>query len=157
MAVCLGWCDPMAAQPEKPEPNHSLFVAVGHRGLRLASADGEKWTNPQTGKEGEVYRAVCFGNGRFAAVGSFGGSNIMASTADGATWQMGTRDAKYVTYLRGLGFGKGFFLGLGGDPGAVGDSKPFVMTSEDGQKWSDVTPVAGKNILRRVCFGNDRF
>ncbi len=135
----------------------SSFVAVGHRGLRLVSTDGKEWTNLQTGKEGEVYRAVSYGNGRFAAVGSFGGSNIMASTADGVVWQTGTRDARYVSYVRGLGFGKGMFLGLGGDPGAVGDSKPFVVMSEDGQTWSDLTPISGKNMLRRVCFGNDRF
>lgn len=135
----------------------SHFVAVGHRGLRLVSADGKEWTDLQTGKEGEVYRAVSHGNGRFAAVGSFGGTNITASTADGVAWQTASRDAKYVNYLRGLGFGKGMFLGLGGDPGAVGDSRPFVMTSEDGQTWSDLTPISGKNMLRRACFGNDRF
>lgn len=134
-----------------------LFVAVGHRGLRMVSVDGKEWTHPQTGKEGETYRAVSFGNGRFAAVGSFGGANLIASTIDGVEWQTATRDAKYVSYLRGLGFGKGMFLGLGGDPGSVGDSKPFVMTSEDGQTWSELTPISGRNMLRRVCFGNERF
>ena len=144
----------MQAKNESPAP---LFVAVGHRGLRMVSADGKAWTNSQTGKEGETYRAVSFGNGRFAAVGSFGGANLIASTADGVAWQTASRDAKYVSYLRGLGFGKGMFLGLGGDPGAVGASNPFVMTSEDGQTWSELTPISGKNMLRRVCFGNDRF
>lgn len=142
--------------PEVP-PLPSRFVAVGHRGLRLVSLDGKEWTHPQTGKEGEVYRAVSHGNGRFAAVGSYGGTNLMASTRDGIEWQTGSRDARYVSYVRGLGYGNRMFLGLGGDPGSVGDSKPFVMTSEDGQTWSDLTPIAGKNMLRRVCFGNDRF
>lgn len=123
----------------------------------MASIDGLEWTGIQTGKEGEVYRAVSHGNGSFAAVGSFGGSNITAATSDGDRWEMTTRDARYVNYLRGLGFGNGFFLGLGGDPGAVGDSRPFVMTSVDGKAWSDLTPIAGKNMLRRVCYGNDRF
>ena len=163
-------------QPEaKPT---GLFVAVGHRGLRMMSEDGLEWTHPQTGKEGEVYRAVAFGNGRFAAVGSYGGSNIFASTADGVNWHTGTKDARYVSYLRGIGFGKGVFLGLGGDPGSVGDSKPFVMTSEEGQTWSEpipnmVTqallpegaaeqtgakpPPSSRNMLRRVAFGNGRF
>ena len=156
----------------------SLFVAVGHRGLRLVSADGIEWTHAQTGKEGETYRAVAFGNGRFVAVGSFGGSNIFASTADGVTWQTGTKDAKYVSYLRGVGFGNKMFLGLGGDPGAVGESRPFVMTTEDGQTWSEPIPnvvnqallpdaaviqpgvkppPSSKNMLRRVAFGNERF
>ncbi len=134
-----------------------LFVAVGHQGLRMASADGQTWSQPQTGKEGEVYRAVMFGNGRFATVGSFGGANLMAATSDGTEWQTKSVDARYVNYLRGLGFGNGVFLGLGGDPGAVGDSKPFVMTSTDGFAWSDRMPIAGRNMLRRVAWGNDRF
>ena len=144
----------------------------------MISADGIEWTHPQTGKEGETYRAVAFGNGRFAAVGSYGGANIFASTADGVTWQTGTKDAKYVSYLRGIGFGKKMFLGLGGDPGSVGDSRPFVMTSEEGQTWSEPIPnvvnqallpdasaappgakppPSSKNMLRRVAFGNERF
>lgn len=134
-----------------------LFIAVGHRGLRMSSADGATWTNLQTGKEGETYRAVCFGNGLFAAVGSYGGNNILAASADGVTWKTGTREARYVSYLRGLGFGNGQFIGLGGDPGSVGLSKPFVMTSTDGQTWSDMTQVGGKHMLRRICWGNDRF
>ncbi len=155
-----------------------MFVAVGHHGLRLASTDGIEWTHAQISKEGEVYRAVAFGNGRFAAVGSYGGSNIFASTGDGQMWESSTRDARYVTYLRGIGFGKGEFIGLGGDPGAVGDSRPFVMTCKDGKSWSEPTQVvatqallpggstiqpgdkplpSSKNMLRRIAYGNERF
>lgn len=123
----------------------------------MSSTDGQTWTNLQTGKEGETYRAVCFGNGLFAAVGSFGGNNILAATADGVNWKTGMQDAKYVRYLRGLGFGKGHFIGLGGDPGAVGISNPFLMTSTDGQTWSEAVSIGGKNMLRRICWGNDRF
>lgn len=134
-----------------------MFVAVGHQALRMMSTDGKTWSKPETRKEGEVFRAVVTGNGRFAAVGSYGGANLMASTGDGSTWEIQQQDARYVNYLRGLGFGNGKFLGLGGDPGAVGDSKPFVMTSPDGAKWSELTPIAGRNMLRRCVWGNDRF
>lgn len=133
------------------------FVGVGHNGLRLVSPDGATWSNPQVGKEGEIYRSVAFGNGRFVAVGGFGGSNIFAATRDGAAWQTGTQDARYSLYIRGLGFGNGGFMGLGGDPGSVGDSKPFVTRSDDGIKWSENRLVGGKNILRRVAFGGGRF
>jgi len=148
--------EPTAA-PAAAAETAGLFVAVGHHGLRMASADGSEWTHLETGKEGEIFRAVCNGNGRFVAVGTFGGNNIFASSADGRAWDVGTTDAKYVNYLRGLGFGRGAFLGLGGDPGAVGDSKPFVTTTLDGKTWTAPVFVSGKNILRRVCWGNDRF
>lgn len=134
-----------------------LFVAVGHDGLRIVSEDGARWERMQTGKVGEVYRAVASGRGRFAAIGSYGGSNIFASTADGASWEVGHKDALYSLYLRAVCFGDGVFLGLGGDPGGVGASRPFLMTSPDGVSWSDQVPIAGTNMLRRVAFGDGRY
>lgn len=135
----------------------TLFVAVGHDGLRIVSDNGSDWKNEQAGKEGEFYRAVGFLNGIFAAVGTFGGKNIFSMTKDGTNWTRGEKDGKYANYVRGLCVGKEMFLGIGGDPGGVGDSKPFVVTSTDGENWSDYTPIAGKNILRRVAWGNNLF
>ncbi len=135
----------------------SLFVAVGQDGLRTVSADGEKWTNKQTGKEGEVYRAAAVGNGVCVAVGSFGGENIMAASSDGIAWKTAKHEAKYVQYIRGLTFGNGVFLGLGGDPGEVGSSKPFVFFSRDGLVWNELTAIPGKHILRRAIWGDGRF
>jgi hypothetical protein len=142
--------------PDAPKPA-GLFVAVGHDGLRMTSADGLTWSNLATGKEGEVYRAACFGGGRFAAVGSYGGSNIFAGTVDGVTWETRTLDAKYSKYLRGVGFGRGEFLAVGGDPGSVGSSSPLLVRSGDGINWGDYVPFSGKNILRRIAFGDGRF
>jgi hypothetical protein len=134
-----------------------MFVAVGHDGVRLASDDGKDWKPAQAGKEGEVYRAVAFGNGVFATVGSYGGRNIMAATKDGATWSTASNDAKYSRYYRGLCFGDGHFLALGGDPGGVGVPSAFVSTSSDGMTWSDFQSISGKFILRRAAFGNGLF
>ena len=135
----------------------SLFVAVGHNGQRLVSENGSDWKHLQLGKEGETYRAVAAGLGRYIAVGSYGGENILAVTTDGATWQTLKKEAKYVKYLRGLGFGNGMFVGIGGDPGSVGSSKPFVSTSTDGLVWSEFTEIPGKHILRRIAWGNGRW
>jgi hypothetical protein len=134
-----------------------MFVAVGHDGLRLTSDDGKDWKTAQTGKEGEVYRAAAFGNGVCATVGSYGGRNIMAVTKDGATWSTASNDARYSRYYRGLCFGDGCFLALGGDPGAVGVASAFVSTSTDGTTWSDFQSISGKYMLRRAAFGNGLF
>ena len=135
----------------------SAFVAAGHQGLRLVSADGRRWEQAAAGKEGEVYRAVAFGKGRFAAVGTFGGSNLLAWSADGAAWKNVQRDGQYANFLRGLAFGGGGFVGIGGDPGAVGDSRPFVTLSADGETWGDYVKISGKNIVRRIAWGVDRW
>jgi hypothetical protein len=135
----------------------SFFLAAGHSGLRLTSADGLTWSAPQVGKEGETYRCAAGGAGKLAAIGSFGGSNIFAATADGTNWKTSTRDAQYARYIRGLTFGADQFLALGGDPGAVGLARPFVFTSTDGEKWDAPHDIPGKFMLRRAAFGNKKF
>jgi hypothetical protein len=134
-----------------------MFLAVGHNGQRIVSENGTDWTHHQFGKEGEVYRAAAFGNGAYVAVGTFGGANILAVSRDGAAWKTSLKDGKYSKYLRGLAFGNGAFLAIGGDPGSVGSSSPFVMISQDGETWTDFIPVAGKNILRRIVWGKDKW
>ena len=134
-----------------------LFLAAGHDGIRLTSPDGTTWSAPHQGKEGETYRASAAGNGTLLTVGSFGGSNIFASTTDGKSWKTQVKDAQYSRYLRGLGFGRGRYLGLGGDPGSVGVGRPFILSSADGSTWDGPHDIPGKFILRRVAFGNDRF
>ena len=140
-----------------PSSPAGLFVAVGQDGLRMTSSDGSKWSNVVTGKEGEVYRAIAFGDGRFAAVGAYGGSNIFAGTGDGVAWETRTLDAKYFKYVRGVGYGRGEFLAVGGDPVTAGSSTPLLIRSADGVNWGDYVPFSGKNILRRIAFGDGRF
>lgn len=134
-----------------------LYIAVGLDGLRLSSADGKTWAHAQTGKEGESYRAAAFGKGLCVAVGSYGGDNILATTADGKAWKTGKHEAKYVNFIRGLAFGKDRFLALGGDPGSVGSSKPFTLFSVDGLTWDGPHDVGGKHMLRRAAWGDGRF
>lgn len=131
----------------------ALFIAVGQDGLRLISENGTDWVRPQTGKEGETYRCCVYGLGRWVAVGSYGGENIAAVTTDGTKWETAKKAANYVRYFRGLGFDGKQFVGIGGDPGSVGASKPFYCTSTTGLQWTDFTELGGKHIIRRLAFG----
>ena len=132
-----------------------MFLAVGQQGQRIISENGSDWKNLQVGKEGEYYRAAAFGNGKMVAVGTYGGNNILASSTDGNVWKQTFRDGKYKYTLRGLGFAQGHFLAMGGEPVTVGAASTFVMTSTDGDTWSDPIFISGKFMIRRFVFGNN--
>jgi hypothetical protein len=68
---------------------------------------------------------------------------------DGTAWKQVSRVGQYKDFFRGLAFGNGHFLAIGGDPGSVGSSSPFVARSDDGMKWSEYLFISGKHILRR--------
>ena len=142
------------AEDDKAAPR---FLAVGHDGLRMTSDNGTDWSEPELGKEGEVYRFARYGNGRFVTAGRYGGINIYASSPDGIEWQTGTRDARYARYITGLAFGNGQFLAFGGDAVSVGRAQPFALTSKDGVEWGESADTEGAYVLRRAAWGNDRW
>lgn len=132
-----------------------MFIATGHQGQRIVSENGADWKAPVLGKEGEVYRAAAAGNGMYVAVGTFGGNNVLSASADGLNWKTTFKDGKYKNYIRGLTFGNGVFMAIGGEPVTVGASSPFVMISKDGLEWSDFIFSPAKNMLRRITYGKN--
>ncbi len=147
MAACRGWDSGMS----------SLFIGVGYNGLRITSADGRTWNTPTIGREGEIYRAVAVGSGLCVAAGSYGGSNLYAVSSDGTAWKSQEKDAGYSRYIRGLIFAQGSFLGLGGDGGTVGASRPFETHSTDGAAWTEPHEFEGKYLIRRAAFGSGKY
>src|SRR3954464_10822355 len=108
-----------------------IFLAVGQNGARLTSPDGQTWSPEQTGKEGEIYRGCAIGNNHLVAAGTFGGSNIFATSADAKTWKTSTKDGQHRPFLCGIGYGtpagKPTFVAVGGEPVTVGASNPFSL------------------------------
>jgi len=131
-----------------------MFLACGQNGQRVVSDDGVTWKNHAFGKEGEVFKAATHGKGHLVCVGTYGGENIMASTTDGIEWKRSSVNSKYKSLAQGVSFGNGLFLIVGGEPVTVGAGDPFVMISDDGEKWSEIIKTEGKYILRRVVYGN---
>jgi hypothetical protein len=136
-----------------PQP---LFVAVGVKGQRLTSPDGTTWTAGTAGLEGEVFRAVAFGNGRIVAAGTYGGGqNCFAVSKDrGATWQTVNKAGRETKSVHGMAFGGGKFIAVGGRPEVVGQCSPFSIVSEDGLEWGDYFEMNERlPILRRIAYG----
>ena len=146
-----------AAMPDE-KLSGPMFIAVGEDGLRAFSRDGREWINRQTGKDGEIFSATCFGKGRCVVAGRYGGMNHFSTTTDAITWQPSEHDAKYANYVRNVIFFRDNFLLIAGNSG---EEKPFTMSSTDGSHWS--APVVidnekqphGNALLRRFAIGND--
>ena len=135
----------------------SLFIAVGHDGLRMTSPDGRSWSEPQLGKEGETFRQVCVGPRRCVAAGGYGGKNIFSATSDGVQWEPSVSDAGYSRYVLGLVYGPAGFYGLSGDAGTVGNAKMEMLTSPDGVQWKKHPQDQARNVLRRAVIGHGLF
>ena len=128
------------------------FVGVGGALLRAYTTDGKQWTssgdpmslpsaftNPVTGDNKWLLRGVCYGAGRFVAVGGTGGEQGLVLTAtDGMNWSVvggiQTNDA--------CAYGNGVF---------VTNSR----WSPDGVNWTRATQVAP--ACRQIVFGNGVF
>jgi hypothetical protein len=64
---------------------NGVFVAVGDKGFRATSSDGEAWSVHHAPVEGEPgLNGVAFGAGQFLAVG---GAGVRMTSTDGVTWQ----------------------------------------------------------------------
>ena len=123
-----------------------LFVAVGHNGLRIVSGDGARGRTHSSARKGEIYRTLCFAAGRCVAVAAPRRRQHLRrrrrTASPGKTGKTGTRTIPLTS--AGLRLRQGIFLALGGDPGAVGNSRPFVLRSADGVQWSDRSRLAGQ-------------
>src|SRR5437763_1392874 len=113
------------------KPENNLFVAVGLDGLRVASKDGQTWTDAQTGKEGtdapetkaiDTLVDVAFGNGTFVGVGLHG---LRMKSDDGLKWTA-RQAGEEGEHLNSVVFAGGKFVAVG-----VG----ATYTSADGEKW----------------------
>ena len=133
----------------------AIFVAGGHSGLRMISRNGTDWTNRVLGREGQVYRGFCFGQGKCVGVDTFGNDSILAVTTDGATWE--SYQKKHPAgelFMQGITFGLGRFLAYGGniadDPGTY-----YAYRSADAVRWDEpIWQKNGKNLLRRIIVGD---
>lgn len=134
-----------------------IFIAAGYDGLRLVSENGVEWREAAAGKEGEVFRSGCVGNGRVVLTGTFGGKNLFAVSTDGIEWQTGLHDAKYSNYMRGVAWGAGRFVCVGGQAEVLTDKSAMVFLSQDGAAWEEPKVIGGKTVLRRLVYAKDQF
>lgn len=117
------------------------FVAVGQDGETFWSADGEVWTDVDSGHV-ESLEAVTFGGGQFVAVGITG---ARASSADGSLWD---NDITGGPDLFGVAYGEGVFV-------AIGEYGRRIRSIDNGQTWID--DQQGGEKFHDIAYGGGTF
>ncbi len=118
-----------------------VFVIVGEGGAIFVSSDhGKTWAAKTSGTV-EDLKAVCYGNGRFVAVGNSG--TVLTST-DGDRWS--AVNSGTSQNLNGVACGEERFVAVG--------RGGTVIVSKDGQNWRAADrPPATSHPLQAVGYG----
>jgi len=120
--------------------NGHLAVGISSNGFILLAAQGEPWRRVVA--PSAHFHSVCFGGGKFVAVGRAGAIAISTNGTDWTKISPGPRSS-----LHSIAYGKHKFVAVG-DEGAI-------LRSSDGIRWksADVTELR----LRGIAFGNGAF
>jgi hypothetical protein len=127
-----------------------LFCMVGDAGRIMTSPDALTWTF-----RGQVntinFWGVCYGAGRFIAVGSSGTDRIATST-DGINWTVVSSPVVTDQPWYSVCYGNGRFVAVCN--GASTSSR--AMYSTDGLTWTG-SNIAGDYVMQQIIFGAGRF
>jgi hypothetical protein len=127
----------------------SGYLVVGS-GLSGTSSDGQTWTvarNPSTGVRPANFGQVAYGNGLALAGGD---GNVVFTSSGDLSWTAHTLPTAANTAVRDILFWEGAFYVISGDYfGAK------VLSSTDGESWTDLTPTAAGNLSYLTTFGGD--
>ena len=104
------------------------------------------WTlAPDSGFDNSTIYGICYGNGKFVAVGADG---KIEYSYDGISWIV--VNSHTTTLIRGICYGNGKFV-------AAGDSGKIAYSS-DGITWSLVSYSSFSTYnFRSVCYGNGKY
>ncbi|MDR0562679.1 MAG: chitobiase/beta-hexosaminidase C-terminal domain-containing protein [Spirochaetaceae bacterium] len=112
------------------------------------------WTYVNSTFVDNAINSVCYGGGKFVAVGNRG---KMAYSEDGVTWRTAVVNSTFGTdfdsSIRGVCYGDGKFV-------AVGNSYRGgrIAYSEDGVSWTAVADSTfGASQINGVCYGGGKF
>lgn len=121
---------------------HTLSAGDEWVGKILRSTDGIHWTNINISEKDPLFD-ICFGDGKFVAVGYNG--RILTSS-DGLSWSKRTSGTERV--IHGVCYGEGVFVAVGSDG--------LLLFSEDGVTWTHKR-TGTKALLRDIAYGRGTF
>ncbi len=122
------------------------YVAVGHTGTVLTSADGVAWASVDTGTSAWL-QALLWSDthGRFIAVGNDG---EITTSVDGTAWSPLRWEG--ARFLYGIAEGNGAIV-------AVGDGATILRSIDGGATWQRIPLDPVRDWLNDVVFANGQF
>ncbi len=126
---------------------NETYATVGTRGSIFSSPDGKTWTDRSLRANLDDFYGICFGNGRFVAVGIRGISakSYIYTSSDAIHW---TISLEHDELLWSIAFGGGLFISTG-DHGAI-------VTSSNGLEWARRNSGTQAK-LSSVAWGENRY
>ncbi len=127
---------------------NNLWVGVGDRGRRAASADGKDWKDATQAKAIDTLVDVAYGSGVFVGVGLHG---LRMASKDGLNWFSQQRGEEGIHLNSVVWTGTQFVAaGMGATSGAPG----LTYFSSDGYAWKT---QPNEDAPQTMCFGNKLF
>lgn len=124
------------------------FVAWGHQGLRMHSANGRDWSKPIFEKKNYVFNSGLYGDGRFVLLAKYGKKAAFFGSENGSDWENLSEQEPDARILD-LAYGNGRYVAIGGD---MNGGKSTAMISKDAKKW-EVKQYGDKNLLMQITHG----
>ncbi len=128
---------------------NGLFHAVGDQGIILYSLDGTVWHRANSPDTNNTLWDLSYGLGRWIAVGQAG---MILTSENGTDWT--AQSAQTTIALRGIAFGKGTFVAVGGRVVHDNVTEGIILLSFDGESWQ---PQSRSEILRGAAFVDQSF
>jgi len=125
------------------------WVAVGGSGKIAYSTDAKSWTAVTETKLTNAIDVIAYGGGKWVA----GAQQKMAYSSDGITWTAVT-SATFTgsNKINAIAYGGGKWIAVGG-----GSSTGQMVSSSNGETWTDVTNLPWENSITSITYNNDRW
>lgn len=134
--------------------NYTTTNTSGSMGMSGSTSNtltglGSTWTTQNSGTT-TGFRSICFGAGRWLAVGTGGGVGVTAESTDGVTWNLTQQTATQYYDLTAAGCGNSIF---------VATSSNGILASGDGVSWAQASistpdPNTYPQQIAAVTYGN---
>ena len=139
---------------------NDTVVAITSNKSLVSIDDGINWEEYSCPTlPNDAYQAICYGNGKFVAVGG----NQISTSPDGITWTQSTHPSTGGNF-RTICYGNGkFVVGANAINGVPAETKFNIMTSPDGITWTghsyrtDGGALGINKPVASICYDGSKF